>query len=144
MGLLSRAAHYFVGEPVSLPPDLAERYPELLGVRWRRGGIPPRAGGWGLGARTVAAITLWRTVWLAPHTPWSAELLLHELRHVHQFESSAWFPVSYLWESLRRGYHANRYELDACRYAAARLRGPVSPPPPADSTSWSSTPPHRS
>ncbi len=143
MGLLRRAAGSLVGERAELPRALAERFPELRGVRWRRGGLPPRAGGWGLRMRTVAAITLWRTVWLSRDTPWDAELLLHELRHVHQFESSALFPVMYLWESLRRGYLSNRYEIDARQWASARMRA-APPPPPRDHPSWSSTPPHRS
>jgi len=51
----------------------------------------------------------------------SAELLLHELRHVHQFQASAAFPLQYLWETLRRGYFANRFEVDARAYAAHRV-----------------------
>jgi hypothetical protein len=46
---------------------------------------------------------------------------LHEIRHVQQFQASVSFPVQYLWESLRRGYYANRFEVDARRYASARL-----------------------
>jgi hypothetical protein len=48
-------------------------------------------------------------------------LLLHELRHVDQFEGTAAFPILYVWESIRRGYAMNRYEVDARAYAAARL-----------------------
>ena len=118
-----------VGVPTALPPELTRRYPELRGARWRRGGLPPRIGGWALGARSVAAITLWRTVFLAPEAPLTAELLLHELRHVHQFEASRAFPALYLLESLRRGYSRNRYETDARSWAALRLRTPDSPPP---------------
>jgi len=58
---------------------------------------------------------------LAPEIDPSAELLLHELRHVHQFEARA-FPILYLWESLRRGYVRNRFEVDARAYAASRLK----------------------
>ena len=52
-----------------------------------------------LGQSTVSAITLWRTIWLAPDVMPSDELLLHELRHVDQFEASAAFPLLYLWQS---------------------------------------------
>ena len=79
------------------------------------------------GAKGLAkhsAITLWHTIWLASDTRPSAELLLHELRHVHQFEASATFPIRYLWESATRGYVGNRFEVDARRYAASRLREP--------------------
>jgi hypothetical protein len=100
---------------------LVERYPELRTARWRSGGLPPKIGGWCLGRASVSAITLWRTIWLAHPSRVSAELLLHEIRHVAQFESDRAFAVRYLWESVRRGYHGNRYEVDAREYAAARL-----------------------
>jgi len=112
-----------IGRADTLPPDLVIRYPELAGVRWRRGGLPVRVGGWCLGQSTVSAITLWRTIWLAPGQPLSVELLLHEARHVQQFEAGPAFPILYLWESLRRGYVRNRFEVDARAYAATRLRG---------------------
>src|SRR5437867_10205419 len=112
---------FLVGRPTLLPPDLQSRYPDLGQANYRRGGFVPRIAGWCLGQATVSAITLWRTVWLGDTTQFDPELLLHELRHVAQFEASRAFPVLYLWESLRRGYHANRYEVDARQYAAARL-----------------------
>jgi hypothetical protein len=111
-----------IGRPAELPAALLERFPELGEVRWRRGGVFVRAGGWALGQRTAAAITLWRTVFLAPETAWDAALLLHELRHVHHFRSSRTFPIRYLLESVRRGYANNRYELDADDFARRRLR----------------------
>ena len=111
-----------IGRRVILPPGLIARFPELASVHWRRGGVPVRVAGWFLGRRSAAAITLWNTVFLAPGVTFDAELLLHELRHVQQFGASAAFPVLYLWESVRRGYFANRYEADARAYAASRLR----------------------
>ena len=128
MGALSRIADAVLGRAVELPPQLADDYPELCRARYRVGGLPLRLGGWSLGASTVSGITLWNTVWLEPGVRWDAELLLHEIRHVQQFQASASFPVQYIWESLRRGYHANRFEADARRYASARLaRGRASP-----------------
>jgi hypothetical protein len=128
VGALSRIADAVLGRAVELPPQLADDYPELRQARYRVGGLPLRLGGWSLGASTVSGITLWRTVWLEPGVRWEAELLLHEIRHVQQFQASASFPVQYIWESLRRGYHANRFEADARRYASARLaRGRASP-----------------
>ena len=115
-------ARALIGEPTKLPNTLFATYPELARARWRRGGLPVRVGGWCLGQRTVAAITLWRTIWLAPDVALSAELLLHEFRHVEQFEASAAFPILYLWESVRRGYVRNRFEVDARAYAATRVR----------------------
>jgi len=112
-----------IGRRVMLPRGLVARFPELDGVHWRRGGIPVRVAGWFLGHRSAAAITLWNMVFLAPEVVLEPELLLHELRHVQQFAASVAFPVSYLWESVRRGYFGNRYEADARAYAARRLRG---------------------
>jgi hypothetical protein len=88
-----------------------------------------RVGGWCLGQKTVSAITLWRTIWLAPGEALSVELLLHEARHVQQFEASAAFPILYLWESVRRGYVRNRFEVDARAYAMTRLREPDASKP---------------
>lgn len=121
MAYSDAAVKELVGEPFDLPETLTQRYPELLTLRFRRGGLPLRVGGWMLGQSTVAAITLGRTIFLAPATRLDPELLLHEFRHVQQFSERKMFPFSYIWQSLRRGYHANRYEADARRYAADRL-----------------------
>jgi hypothetical protein len=112
-----------IGRAISLPTPLLALYPDLALVRWRRGGLPVYIAGWFLGQRSVAAITLWRVVFLAAETELAPELLLHELRHAYQFQASAAFPLLYLWESMRRGYVDNRYEADARWYAARRLRG---------------------
>lgn len=120
MGLAPLAP--LIGRRCVLPPSLVARYPELAQARWRRGGLPPRVGGWCLGRSSVAAITLGRTIFVAPNVPLEAELLLHELRHVHQFLAVRGFPMRYLWESVRHGYHRNRFEADARDYAARRLR----------------------
>jgi hypothetical protein len=111
-----------IGRHEVLPESLAARYPELRGMSLRRAGLPPRIAGWCLGQQTVAAITLWRTVWLGQRIVPDASLLLHEWRHVAQFGATPVFPILYLWESLRRGYWNNRYEIDARRYAADRIR----------------------
>jgi hypothetical protein len=132
MGALTRLFHAIAGRGVDLPPQLAERYPELRSARYRVGGLPLRLGGWSLGATTVSGFTLWRTIWVEPAFIWEAELLLHEIRHVQQFQASASFPLQYVWESLRRGYHANRFEVDARRYASARLARSGAPPSTQD------------
>jgi hypothetical protein len=100
---------------------LTQRYPDLASANYRRGGLPVRIAGWSLGTSSAVAITLWRTIFIAPETALTAELLLHELRHVHQFLESWTFPFSYLWQSIRYGYTRNAYEVDARRYSAARL-----------------------
>src|SRR4051794_32626759 len=111
-----------IGRRIALPSRVLDQYPELEAVKWRRGGLPVNVAGWFLGQRSVAAITLWRTVFLSQSVLVDAELLLHEFRHVQQFEASPTFPLRYLFESVRRGYFANRFEVDAREYAAQRLR----------------------
>jgi hypothetical protein len=121
MGAGSRLIRALIGERIELPGDLMRLYPELAQAKYRRGGLAVRVGGWSLGTSTAAAITLWKTVYVAPTTELDAELLLHELRHVHQFLEHKAFPVSYLWQSIRYGYTRNAYEIDARRYSASRL-----------------------
>ena len=121
MGVGARLVTAIAGRKIDLPPALTDLYPELAEAHYRMGGLPVRVGGWALGMSSAAAITLWRTVFVAPGTPLSAELLLHELRHVHQFLERKTFPLSYLWQSLRYGYSRNAYEIDARRYSALRL-----------------------
>ncbi|HJU69348.1 MAG TPA: hypothetical protein VJ650_13990 [Gemmatimonadaceae bacterium] len=122
MGLIGRIRAALIGEPEVLAHEMVMRYPELARLRLRRGGLPPRVGGWALGRTTVAAITLRQWVFLAPDALAGPPLLLHELRHVEQFEASPLFPVRYLWASLRHGYHDNPFEADARDYSARRLR----------------------
>ncbi|HET9777164.1 MAG TPA: hypothetical protein VFP77_11395 [Gemmatimonadaceae bacterium] len=121
MGAFSRLVAGLIGERIELPGDLLVRYPELAEATYRRGGLPVRIGGWALGVSSAAAITLWKTIFIAPTVRLDAELLLHELRHVHQFSEHKAFPVSYLWQSIRYGYSRNAYEVDARRYSASRL-----------------------
>jgi len=121
MGAGARLVRALIGERIELPEDMIRRYPELGQATYRRGGLPVRIGGWSLGTSTAAAITLWRTVFIAPAVALDDELLLHELRHVHQFLEHRAFPVSYLWQSIRYGYTRNAYEVDARRYSASRL-----------------------
>ena len=122
-GPLRALASVLLGRAARLPDSLLRDYPELAEARWRRGGLPPRIGGWCLGRSSVAAITLGRTIFLAPRAPLAPELLLHELRHVHQFAADRAFPLRYVWGSLRHGYARNPYETDACRFAARRVSG---------------------
>jgi hypothetical protein len=111
------------GAAMPLPAPLLARYPELAHARWRRGGMFVRVGGWCLGRATVSGITLGRTVWLAPSVPLAPELLVHEVRHVHQFARDRAFPLRYVWWSLRHGYLRNPYEADARQFAASRVDG---------------------
>ena len=129
MGYFTRVVSALTGEAMQAPHDVIREYPELAQMRLRRGGLPPRIAGWLLGRTSVAAITLWRTIFFGPRTDANASLLLHELRHVEQFRERRTFPLRYIWESIRRGYHHNRYEVDARTYAARRLTQTVRTPP---------------
>jgi len=121
--MVAKLVNRLLGTPFHLPAALIARYPELARARWRRGGLALRVGGWCLGRPTVSGITLWQTVCLAPGVALAPELLLHELRHVEQFEDDRAFPLRYLWASVRHGYVDNPYEADARAFAARRLGG---------------------
>ena len=121
MGYLARFGRLLIGERIRLPGNLVRQFPELESVILRRGGLMPRIGGWFLGQSTVSAITLWQTIYFGAHESPDADILLHELRHVEQFRESRSFPAHYIWESVKRGYHDNRFEVDARQYAARRL-----------------------
>ena len=118
--MLRRLLAPIVGVPLVLPAPLLRRYPELARAHWRRGGLPLHVGGWCLGRASVSGITLWRTIALARGVPLDPVLLLHELRHVDQFAGDRWFPLRYIWGSLRHGYQDNPYEADARAFAARR------------------------
>jgi hypothetical protein len=121
MGAFSRLTAAVIGERIELPNELLARYPDLSAATYRRGGLSVRIAGWALGMSSAAAITLWKTIFIAPAVRLDAALLLHELRHVHQFSEHKAFPVSYLWQSIRHGYSRNAYEVDARQYSASRL-----------------------
>jgi hypothetical protein len=121
LGYFSDVAAQLIGRRVDLPRALVDEYPQLNAIRLRRGGILPRIAGWTLAQSSVSAITLWRTVFLGKRARVTPELLLHEFRHTEQFLERRTFPLRYIWESLRRGYHWNRYEVDARDYASERL-----------------------
>jgi hypothetical protein len=116
-----RFLRLLVGTPLELPTELLVQYPELGHATWRSDGLPLRLGGWCLGRATVSGITLWRTIWISSRSALAPELLLHELRHVHQFEADPLFPLRYIWRSVRHGYADNPYEADARDFAARRL-----------------------
>ncbi len=128
---------WLIGRPLALPDALVARHRALGDAQWRCGGLPPRIGGWALGRRTVLGIAVGRTVFLAPEAQLDAGLLLHEVAHVHQFQRVSGFVVRYLWESVRRGYAANRFEREADDFAARALL--IDPPYPAQSASALST-----
>ena len=76
-----------------------------------------------LGTKSVAMV-LGKTIHLCNTT--KAEFLLdekwvkHELCHIKQFKEHGYFLffVKYLWESIRKGYYNNRFEVEARRAEA--------------------------
>lgn len=56
-------------------------------------------------------------------TPW----VVHEVAHVHQFNRYGWlrFSMLYVWESVRKGYRQNRFEVEAraAEHATPDLKG---------------------
>lgn len=108
--LLDRVLGPEVPPPPGLPPELVPP-----GVVFRAGRLVPWIGGvLGRMGGPAHAVTLRRTIVLNPALPRvSARLVAHELTHVRQWEADPLFPVRYTWESIRRGYRQNRYEVEA-------------------------------
>ncbi len=97
-------------DPTELPDG--ERLPAE--IRVRRSGWLTRLAGALLGrGRRVGAVTLGRTIVLAPEARLSARLLRHELAHVRQWRLTPFFPLRYVLEHVRRGYRDNPYEVEA-------------------------------
>jgi Domain of unknown function (DUF4157) len=73
---------------------------------------------WKLGSNAVAMV-LGKTIHL--HHISKADFLQnkrlfrHELCHVRQYQQHGfiWFLVQYLWESVRKGYYHNKFEVEA-------------------------------
>jgi hypothetical protein len=117
---------FLFGRPLALPQSVIDAYPELREARWRRGGLPLAIAAIFMRGR-VAGVTLWRWVFLDDGAIIDPGLLLHEFRHVHQFQVVPFFPLRYIWETARQGYQANRFEVDARQYAAERQAGDPGP-----------------
>ena len=73
---------------------------------------------WKLGSDAVAMV-LGKTIHLhnISKTDFlqNKRLLRHELCHVQQYQQHGfiWFLVQYLWESIRKGYYNNKFEVEA-------------------------------
>ncbi len=111
---------------VMRPPSGSLNVPP--GVTLREGRLIPAFGGFfaRMGG-PAAAVTLRRTIIVHPSAVLTPRLLAHELTHVQQWSEDAWFPLRYTWESLRRGYRQNRYEV-AARAAERNSQSGGKPP----------------
>jgi hypothetical protein len=85
------------------------------GVVIRAGSWIPWLGGWFSGhGQAATAVTLGSTIIVHPSAQLTRRLLRHELAHVRQWRQRPFtFPLRYLWEHLRRGYHDNPFEVEA-------------------------------
>lgn len=127
MSLIERGRTLLLGRRIDAPPWIP---PGLIppGVVFREGRVVTKIGG--LLARMgapAAAVTLGRTIVVDPAARLTERLLVHELTHVRQWREDALFPLRYTLATLRHGYHANPYEVEA-RAAAAAVG---DPPPPS-------------
>jgi hypothetical protein len=130
MSLIERGSRLLLGERMALPPELP---PGCLppGVVLRRGRLVPWLGGVLARMRApAAAVALRRTIVVSPDVRLTRSLLEHELTHVRQWREDALFPAKYALATLRHGYHANPYEVEARAASAAR-----SPSTPTESPS---------
>jgi len=102
-----------------LGPEIAPHETAAVGVvpeevRLRRSAWLTRVAAALLGnGRRVAAVTLGRTIVMAPGVEPTARLLRHELAHVRQWEASPLFPLRYVLAHARHGYLDNPYEVEA-------------------------------
>ncbi|HEX2205151.1 MAG TPA: DUF4157 domain-containing protein [Longimicrobium sp.] len=125
--LLDRVLGPEVPPPPGLPPGLVPP-----GVVFRAGRLVPWIGGvLGRMAGPAHAVTLRRTIVIHPALERvSARLVAHELAHVRQWDADPLFPVRYTWESVRRGYLQNRYEVEARAEAERAFPPPDQPEEP--------------
>ena len=94
-----------VASPVSLPPGVSLRSSRLIPLA---GGLLSGMGG------PAAAVTLGRTILVAPGTLVTPRLVRHELMHVTQWERHpVTFPIRYIGAHIRHGYRDNPYEREA-------------------------------
>ncbi len=97
------------------PADTAEPLPDGVAVR-RASWLPVIGGALARMGAPAAAVTLGRTIVVHPEVPLTRRLLVHELTHVRQWQANPFaFPVRYVWYSIRHGYEANPYEVEARR-----------------------------
>jgi hypothetical protein len=134
MNWFTRANLTLLGRPLSPPTTLS---PDSIpaGVVLREGRLIPWIGGvLGRMGGPAAAVTLRRTIVVSPGAPLTTRLLAHELTHVRQWSEDPLFPVRYALATLRHGYHANPYEVEARAVEAGLPAGELAFAPAPDPT----------
>ncbi|MEX2583794.1 MAG: DUF4157 domain-containing protein [Gemmatimonadota bacterium] len=121
-----------LGQKLGDSPDLPDgQVPPTLVLR--RGRLIPLIGGLLAGMnRSAAAVTLRRTIIVAPDVELTPRLLAHELAHVRQWEADWLFPLRYSLATLRHGYRDNPYEVEAREVEASVRRAQSG----EDTTEW--------
>jgi hypothetical protein len=65
----------------------------------------------------AVASTIGKTIHLHKITPEAfvenRAFLRHELQHAIQYQTIRFFALKYIWETLRKGYFQNKYEVEA-------------------------------
>ncbi len=98
-----------IGRPVESPEPLPHGV-ALVRNAW----IPWLGGRLARLNGPAAAVTLGRTILVHPQARPTSRLIRHELAHVRQWRADpVLFPLRYVWQHLRRGYHDNPYEVEA-------------------------------
>jgi hypothetical protein len=98
----------------AVPAESLPGAPLPPGVTVRRNRLIPALGGiTGRMRGPASAVTLGRTILVHPRVEIDEALLVHELVHVEQWRADRLFAVKYVAEWARRGYMANRYEVEA-------------------------------
>lgn len=90
----------------------------MPGVKIKEHSLIAKVAALKLGSQKVA-IVIGRTIHL--HNTNKQEFLKnirwvrHEMCHIRQFKKHGFLPFifKYLWESLKKGYYRNRYEIEA-------------------------------
>jgi hypothetical protein len=109
IGLVDRLARALGGEAVPAPVPVPD---QVAVVRSRL--IPAIAGRLSGMGTSAAAVTLGRTILVAPEVEATARLLRHELAHVRQWERRPYaFPFCYIAAHIRHGYGSNPFEAEA-------------------------------
>ena len=117
--MMSALARVLGGRRLAAPAGVPDGVAIVRG-RW----IPALSGRLAGMRQAAAAVTIGRTIVVHDEVPLTPRLLRHELEHVRQWSAQPLaFPALYLWEHLRRGYRANRFEVAARQAEAGAFTG---------------------
>lgn len=103
-----------MSKPYIIKDYFLTTFPQLKEARFRTGGIANLVNK----ITPIDGITIRRSVYIPTNKPPTLDTLLHELRHVQQFnESKFFFMFPLLWSYIRHGYEHSPFEVDARNYS---------------------------